>query len=235
MPPLSTPGSAALPYQLLIVGGGPAGVAVLVRAARLNVLSDLLGGSASSPSSSSNPTPPSSGVCIISTSPCSQFGCGALSTYLIQSNTHASAFVDSITTDKPDSLPSENCSGNPVLKELRKSSVGKSLIDIGSNVAPLEIVGNWLVIPKDIFNDTISKKVLKGDYCLTRPGLDELTKRLEAVGGSEYGTKVVIVGGSHSAFSVCWLLLNRVYESFEEKKSDGEVVMKKRNWQFNAN
>lgn len=27
---------------------------------------------------------------------------------------------------------------------MRKSSVGKSLIDIGSNVAPLEIVGNWL-------------------------------------------------------------------------------------------
>ena len=101
--PSSTPGSAALPYQLLIVGGGPAGVAVLVRAARLNVLRDLLAGSQARdrllpPGSSS---PPAAGVCVVDVNEASEFGRGALSKYLIQSNTHANAFVESITVDKP--------------------------------------------------------------------------------------------------------------------------------------
>ena len=174
------------------------------------------------------------------------FGKGALSKYLIQSNTHADAFVTSITADKPDSIPPEHARST-VLSPLQSSQTAKRLVSFGPNVAPLSIIGAWLgevgatirsaltesskssvrsntsvvsinltksethsllyqvecqdkvtgqrfnfftkhvvmatggrqVIPKNIFSDAVVKKVMKGDYCLTQPGLAELQKRLD--------------------------------------------------------
>lgn len=74
--------------------------------------------------------------------------------------------------------------------------------------------GGRQVIPKNIFSDAVAKKVIKGDFCLTEPGLAELKRRLDEskVSHPFAQQRVCIVGGSHSAFSVAWLLLNRLFE-----------------------
>jgi hypothetical protein len=54
-------------------------------------------------------------------------------------------------------------------------------------------------------------KYLTGDYALTLPGLKHISDLLAANKNNDGGsTKVVVVGGSHSAFSVAWTLLNKL-------------------------
>jgi len=74
----TTSGSESYPYRLLIVGGGPAGVSILVRAARTGHLSALLKGAEKS-----------AGVCVVESGNENRFGAGRLQDYEINSNTWA--------------------------------------------------------------------------------------------------------------------------------------------------
>ena len=196
-------GSESMPYSVVILGGGPAGLSVLVRAARLKLLPEMLGGklglgqshkpkreggheegaccdgggpapapvaplqvsippvaldhekdARTSPPSSSNRA--RAGVCIIDSGDELQFGSGSLGSYLISSNTHADAFVRSITVNKPDSIPPEMCSGT-VLERLANSEAGMKLTQYGKGIAPLQHIGKWLHEVGEVLKATIEK------------------------------------------------------------------------------
>ncbi|MDZ8186152.1 MAG: hypothetical protein RMX96_15020 [Nostoc sp. ChiSLP02] len=68
------------------------------------------------------------------------------------------------------------------------------------------------------YSNYFLEKVLLSDFVLTQPGVDEMQKRLR----NSSSKKVVIIGGSHSAFAAAWCLLNKVTEvSF----CDGDIII----------
>ena len=76
-------------------------------------------------------------------------------------------------------------------------------------------------IPRGIFSQSLTKKVLRSDFCLTKGGLDELRRLLETAKrrNPNADSRVVLVGGSHSAFSVAWLCLNSLFKRSDDAAS----------------
>lgn len=66
----------------------------------------------------------------------------------------------------------------------------------------------------------LAHKVLLSDFVLTQQGVNEIEKRLHSS-----SKKVVIIGGSHSAFAAAWTLLNKVTIQF----SEGDIKILHRN------
>jgi hypothetical protein len=113
-------------FKMLIVGGGPAGTAIMVRAIRLGYLAELCSGSTAT-----------AGVCIVEKGPENRFGGGRLLDYevtcgssvsqhahllfvsQINSNTWGDKFATNVTIDKPNCMPPEAVTGT-ALEKLRK-------------------------------------------------------------------------------------------------------------------
>ena len=125
-------------YRCVIVGGGPAGLAVLIRAQRLGVMNEIC----ESVTKLSNGTQVG-GTCIIDGGAEDRFGGGRLQDYEINSNTDADAFVTNIIGDKPSQLPPESATGTD-LELLKSSDAANSLEEAGQEPAPLPLVGEWL-------------------------------------------------------------------------------------------
>ena len=128
-------GTRDTPYKVVIVGGGPAGTAIIVRAIRLGVLDELLGPDLVNKSSA--------GVLLCDAGPVTKLGTGELGHYSINSNIHANKFLHHVVNDRPDVIPSEKVTGT-VLEPLRRTAAAAVLERLGSQVAPLEQIGDFL-------------------------------------------------------------------------------------------
>ena len=246
-------GSSLNPYRLAIVGGGPAGCAIIVRAIRLAMIHELCSQSDTA-----------AGVCLIEAGELQKFGGGRLQEYRINSNTFGRKFVTNVIEDKPTLEPPEIVEETQ-LEKLRASTLGQLIATNGNESAPLPQVGAFLHEVGDVvyevlrsFNPSskclLETKVIKVQRHLNQWKLtlksSMLTEAVEiyaksvcfATGGKqnipsahftasqlskvvcsdEFCTKngiyearkkcltktqpkVVIVGGSHSAFSAAWV------------------------------
>ena len=127
-------GTKDFPFKLLIVGGGPAGCSVIVRAIRMGCIENLC---------REDEDTMLAGLCIIDKSSEARFGGGRLQDYAINSNTYANKFASSVLDDKPVSIPPEKCTGTS-LERLRTTENCQQLLDIGSKQGPLQVVGKFL-------------------------------------------------------------------------------------------
>ena len=128
-------------FRLLIVGGGPAGCSVLVRAARLGLFADLCG---NSHTVNDRANVACSGVCVIDAQPQERFGGGKLQDYVINSNTNADKFVSNVVEEKPNMLPPESVCGSSRLSALASSPAAQALEAIGPHTGPLRDIGLFL-------------------------------------------------------------------------------------------
>jgi hypothetical protein len=144
----SKAGSVSCPYKLVVVGGGPSGCSVIVRAVRIGLLSDLFGFTFDEPSSpsktnSATKRPAFGGVCLVDSGTKERFGGGSLQDYAINSNTYVNKFVSHLTEEKLDNLPPERIKGT-VLEKLAKLVSAQELERYGNHTGPLKKVGNFL-------------------------------------------------------------------------------------------
>jgi hypothetical protein len=136
------------PFKLAIVGGGPAGCSILVRAMRTGLMEQLCGAEYNALSdvesnSEKSPVPPrlvGGGVCLVEQGGADSLGCGNLRSYAINSNTKASKFLSHVLDEKPDSIPSESVKGTP-LENLLSAASTAQLRSYGSSICPLKSVG----------------------------------------------------------------------------------------------
>ena len=128
-------GTRDLPFKIAIVGGGPAGTAIIVRAIRLGVIDELLGQDPADVSSA--------GLLLCEAGPASKLGSGELGNYAVNSNTYASKFVGHVVNDRLDVIPPERASGT-VLEPLRNTPAASVLEGMGAQVAPLSQIGAFL-------------------------------------------------------------------------------------------
>jgi len=70
-------GSQGSPFNVLIIGGGPAGVSIIVRAIRLGLFEDLCNGSSCDQGAVK-------GICILDKDTPDRFGCGKLQDYEVR-------------------------------------------------------------------------------------------------------------------------------------------------------
>lgn len=275
---MGTNGDSQGVYKLVVIGGGPAGIGVFVRAARLGMLPRLLNPEA-------HGKPPDlervralgktqKGVAILHDGDASSFGSGNLGTYIINSNTFANSLTSSVLDDKPDLDPPERTIGT-FLERVRQHASAQRLEQIGAAPACLVDIGMFLhhvgacvmeemeataptssncflstkgtriwVLEDGLIRveaqrsdgDTFSlltehvalatggeqekpvldppairSKLFMSDECVRDDGFARLRSVLleSQVSGGDKAMKVCLVGGSHSAFSVAWLLLNK--------------------------
>lgn len=83
----NTAGCKDRPFKLAIIGGGPSGCSIIVRAIRLGLLRDIAEGSDDN----------EAGLCLIDKGPREKFGGGRLQDYVINSNTYANKFATNVT------------------------------------------------------------------------------------------------------------------------------------------
>ncbi|EQC32239.1 hypothetical protein SDRG_09989 [Saprolegnia diclina VS20] len=238
-------------YKLAILGGGPAGIGIFVRAARLGYLDKLL----------------SLGVVLVHGGPVASLGRGNLGDYIINSNTFAKSLLGSVLDEKPELDPPESIRGtfleglevHPAAQRL--SAIGNAsinLVELGkfleaigylarlemlkypgqsaclhettathverlaSGVCQITIshhgveetiladhvvlaMGGTQELPPDL-DPTHVAKAWTSDAVLREPGRRALANALSTAKDK----KVCIIGGSHSAFSVAWVLLNKM-------------------------
>ena len=263
-------GTEQNPYKLAIIGGGPSGCSVLVRAIRIGYFEKLC---------SFDTNESLAGVCIIDKCGIDRFGGGTLQDYVINSNTYANKFVTNVIENKPDVVPPESSQGT-LLENLRDGEYCQQVEAYGAKQGSLQVIGGFLrevgsamlsmvqthapssscrtrtavewiqrytrstdglvgwklqlinldsngassaIYAKDVLfatggrqevptwtNTSHQAKVLTSDFVCTDPGIQEMKRRIKKnlrIGGKG---KVVIVGGSHSAFSAAWMCLNRM-------------------------
>ena len=128
-------GSLDLPYKLLVVGGGPAGYSILVRALRLSMWSELC-----------DSTKTYAGVCLLESGTAERLGGGKLQDYLINSNTHGHKFYTHVMEPQPTNLPPESVAGTSLARlGGHKSTAGAELRDaMQGKEAPLALAGAWM-------------------------------------------------------------------------------------------
>lgn len=251
-------------YKVAIIGAGPAGVGVIVRAARIGVLDELLD---------------SGGVALIHGGSERSLGRGNLGNYIINSNTFARSLMASVLEDKPDLDPPEKATGT-FLEKLKTYPSTIALNNQGYKTATLEELGDFLadvggrvkeklerhdmsrcllettavsihqeeggivkVIcfqkPNETFeiyakhvvlatggsqtvptmsNPAQQSKLFMSDSVLQKNGSQALREYLR----NKQAPKVCIVGGSHSAFSVGWVLLNKIANP-KSKRTEDEI------------
>jgi len=262
------PGSIECPYRLAIVGGGPAGTSIIVRAIHLGVINELCSfGAHRDPSGELKKK---AGVCMFDASCPERFGGGRLQDYVINSNTFGGKFVTNIVQDRPNVIPPEKASGT-ILETLESTAMAQALGKYGSDIAPLSDIGVFLVeignqvrkqldhyresskyesrtevtqlqqsecrqfwkitsinLKSQMMTETYAyqvvlatggaqklprlspasrnNKLMTSDDVCTNAGVATLKAKLE----KKDKKKIVIIGGSHSAFSAAWICLNRL-------------------------
>ncbi|KDO28401.1 hypothetical protein SPRG_06639, partial [Saprolegnia parasitica CBS 223.65] len=247
-------------YKLAILGGGPAGIGIFVRAARLGYLDKLL----------------NMGVVLVHGGPVASLGRGNLGDYIINSNTFAKSLLGSVLDEKPELDPPESIRGtfleglevHPAAQRL--SAVGNASINLVELGNFLEAIGylarlEMLKYPgtSACLHETMATHVerLASDVCkitITHHGVEETIFAdhvVLAMGGTQElppdldpayvakawtsdavlrepgrralanalstakDKKVCIIGGSHSAFSVAWVLLNKMQPKAKQELS----------------
>jgi hypothetical protein len=273
----SPPGSEERPFKLAIIGGGPSGCSVIVRAVRTGNVDELC---------NEDDKHSLAGVCIIDQCTLKRFGGGRLQDYVINSNTFANKFASNVLEDKGDSLPPETCKGT-YFEKLKESENCKLLENAGSKQGSLEVVGGFLrdvgrsvietiakypsssclfdtkvlavqkwertdslsvwrlristdnneecfMYARDVLfatggrqespvlpNSYHNSKVISSDFVVTEEGIQDIRKRVKKSIKNFGKHKIVIVGGSHSAFSAAWICLNKLEDGDRDKlKSD---------------
>ena len=264
------PGTEQNPYKLAIIGGGPSGCSVLVRAIRIGYFEKLC---------SIDTDESLAGVCIIDKCGMDRFGGGTLQDYVINSNTHANKFVTNVLENKPDVVPPESSQGT-LLENLKDGEYCQQVEAYGAKQGSLQVIGGFLrevgsamlsmvqthapssscrtrtavewiqrytrstdgligwklqlsnldnngvcsaIYAKDVLfatggrqevptwtNTSHQAKVLTSDFVCTDPGIQEMKRRIKKNLRNGGKGKVVIVGGSHSAFSAAWMCLNKM-------------------------
>jgi hypothetical protein len=134
-------------YKLVVIGGGPAGLGVFVRAARLGLLPRLL-----DPEVHGKPQDlervralgkSQRGVAVLHDGDVTSFGSGNLGAYIINSNTFANSLTSSVLDDKPDLDPPERTQGT-FLERVRQHASAQRLEQIGAAPACLVEIGKFL-------------------------------------------------------------------------------------------
>jgi hypothetical protein len=141
---LDIPGSIDRPFKLAIVGGGPSGSSIIVRALRLGVITELCSGSATE-----------AGVCILDKDTTERFGGGRLQDYIINSNTYAAKFVTNVLSEKVDVDPPERISGTNLTALLDQPSRFAVESYCNSNL-PLCTAGAFLRDVGEVVSETVS-------------------------------------------------------------------------------
>lgn len=277
-----SPGSEEKPFKLAIIGGGPSGCSVIVRAVRTGNVDELC---------NDDQKQSLAGVCIIDQCTLKRFGGGRLQDYAINSNTFANKFASNVLEDKCDSLPPESITGS-YFEKLKESENCKQLEDTGCKQGSLEVVGGFLrdvgrsvietiaeypssscyldtkveavqkwerldstsvwrltistdnnrahyIYAKDVLfatggrqetpilpNSFHNSKTVSSDFVCTEEGIEEIRRRVKKSIRNCGKHKIVIVGGSHSAFSAAWICLNKLGHMDKEKNQDDKKVEK---------
>jgi hypothetical protein len=270
---LPPPGSEERPFKLAIIGGGPSGCSVIVRAVRTGNVDELC---------NDDDEQSLAGVCIIDQCTLKRFGGGRLQDYVINSNTFANKFASNVLEDKADSLPPETCKGT-YFEKLKESENCKLLENAGSKQGSLEVVGGFLrdvgrsvietivkypsssclfdtkvlavqkwekldslflwrltistdnnqeryMYARDVLfatggrqetpvlpNSYHNSKIVSSDFVVTEEGIEDIRKRVRKSIKNFGKHKIVIVGGSHSAFSAAWICLNKLGDGDKDK------------------
>uniref|UniRef100_K3WPW6 Uncharacterized protein n=1 Tax=Globisporangium ultimum (strain ATCC 200006 / CBS 805.95 / DAOM BR144) TaxID=431595 RepID=K3WPW6_GLOUD len=134
-------------YKLVIIGGGPAGLGVFIRAARTGFLPRLLDpvlhGKQQDLACSERCGRKQKGVAILHDGDASTFGSGKLGQYVINSNTFAKSLLSSVLDEKPDLDPPESTKGT-FLEKAREHESTQRLEQIGLAPVCLKEMGNFL-------------------------------------------------------------------------------------------
>ncbi|TYZ67694.1 hypothetical protein PybrP1_012831, partial [[Pythium] brassicae (nom. inval.)] len=134
-------------HKLVIIGGGPAGIGVFIRAARTGFLPRLL-----SPQRHGTPTDlalsercgmEQMGVAVLHDGDASTFGAGNVGSYLINSNTFAKSLLSSVLDERPDLEPPETTK-HTFLEHAREHESTRRLERIGLAPASLSDMGSFL-------------------------------------------------------------------------------------------
>lgn len=134
-------------YKLVVIGGGPAGIGVFVRAARLGLLPRLL-----DPAVSGKPEDVARctalgktmrGIAVLHDGDASTFGSGNLGEYIINSNTFANSLTASVLDEKPDLDPPESIKGT-FLERVSQHPSAQRLTKVGAAPACLVDIGLFL-------------------------------------------------------------------------------------------
>jgi hypothetical protein len=167
-------GSKHCPYKLAVVGGGPSGCSVVIRAFRIGFGGELCGFCTRKPAVDKDGRNmladaqfpfQSAGVCLIDQSTAETFGGGKLQDYIINANTWANKFVTNVMDDKPDVVPQETVTGKP-LQRLGTAPTAVTLKGYGCKPAPLKMVGAFLRDAGAVVVDTLNNKYPDSSRCL---------------------------------------------------------------------
>lgn len=114
------------------------------------------------------------------------------------------------------SVRGASLSSDTITKELRAQAV---VLALGGH-QPWDMVEGIELVP-DLWLQDFAPKILLTGRVLTPSGLSEVWRRIRASGSR----RIVIVGGSHSAFSVAWALLHPPSEQVTDAISfqDGDI------------
>jgi hypothetical protein len=167
-------GSKHCPYKLAVVGGGPSGCSVVIRAFRIGFGGELCGFCTRKPAVDKDGRNmladaqfpfQSAGVCLIDQSTADAFGGGKLQNYIINANTWANKFVTNVMDDKPDVVPQETVTGTP-FQRLGAAPTAVTLKGYGCKPAPLKMVGAFLRDAGAVVIDTLNNKYPDSSRCL---------------------------------------------------------------------
>ncbi|KAI9995750.1 hypothetical protein PInf_012818 [Phytophthora infestans] len=134
-------------YKAVVVGGGPAGIGVFVRAARGGLLPRLLNpdkhGTTKDTELSTQLGCKQMGVAILHAGDVNTFGGGNLGEYIINSNTFACGLLAGVLDEKPELDPPESIV-NTFLEKVRVHGSAKRLEEIGAAPGNLTEIGRFL-------------------------------------------------------------------------------------------
>lgn len=156
-------GSQECPYRMVIIGGGPAGLSILLRSIRLGLFERFLEGG----TRQKGDVRKTAGIAVIESNSRQKFGSGSLGNYVINSNTKVSHLVESILEDKKDAIPVESTK-DTILESLKTHPKATSLTSEYENVGPLEKVGEFLNVVGDKLICHIENHALSDIFCDTK-------------------------------------------------------------------
>ncbi|POM68993.1 hypothetical protein PHPALM_14777 [Phytophthora palmivora] len=188
-------------YKAVVVGGGPAGIGVFVRAARSGLLPRLLNpeahGTAKDNELSTQLGFKQMGVAVLHAGDAKTFGGGNLGEYIINSNTFACSLVASVLDEKPDLDPPESIKGT-FLEKARVHESAKRLEEIGAAPSNLTEIGLFLrhvgaCLIKEIADKAPNtSKVLLNTTATRFEALANGLVRVEAQCGDGSGDKIIL-------------------------------------------